>query len=117
MLFFKICIIYLLKQNTLNMLITKEKKDLVRSILKDLPKEKSWDDDDYFSTYELMIYTHQEDGTTDFHDFDHFNGIRELEKTIKKIVEQYKDNLYCIDFKYSYEEGEFDQVTIYEHTK
>ena len=24
---------------------------------------------------------------------------------------------YCIDFKYSYEEGEFDQFTIYEHNK
>ena len=97
--------------------LTPEMKQKVKDTLKSLPKEKSWDDDDYFTTYELMIYIYQEDGTTDFCDFDSFKGIRELENTINRIIEHYKDKLYCIDFKYSYEEGEFDQFTIYENNK
>jgi hypothetical protein len=99
------------------MKITKEIKEKVKSILKDLPKERSFDDDEYFCTYELMIYTYDEDGKTDFHDFAHFKGIGQLNKAIQSNIEYYKDTLYCIDFKYSYEEGEFDQFTIYTHTK
>jgi hypothetical protein len=92
-------------------------KQQVKSIMKGLPKQKDWDDDEYFPTYELMAYTTYEEGQYDFDDFYSFKGIRELEKTIKTIINQYKDNLYCIDFKYSYEEGEFDQFTIYEHPR
>jgi len=99
------------------MKITKEIKEKVKSILKSLPKEFNLDDDDYFCTYELMVYIYHEDGTTDFSDFDHFKGIGQLNKAIDRIIANYKDTLYCIDFKYSYEEGEFDQFTIYTHTK
>lgn len=97
--------------------ISDEIKQQVKSIIKGLPKQKDWDDDEYFTTYELMAYTSYKKNKYDFDDFYSFKGIRELEKTISTIINQYKDNLYCIDFKYSYEEGEFDQFTIYEHQK
>ena len=97
--------------------LTFEMKEKVQEILKDLPKEKHWNDDEYFTTYELMIYTMYEQGKYDFHDFYGFKGITQLEKSINNIINIYKDSLYCIDFKYSYEEGEFDQFTIYEHNK
>jgi hypothetical protein len=98
-------------------LVSEELTQKVKDILKDLPKQKSWEDDDYFPTYELMIYTTYEEGKYDFHEFHDFKGIRQLEKAIKEIINQYKDTLYCVDFKFSYEEGEFDQFTIYEHSK
>jgi hypothetical protein len=92
-----------------------EIKQKVKDILKDLPKEKSYDDDEYFCTYELKIYTTYEKGKYDFDEYYHFKGIRQLDKVINEIIKQYKDTLYCIDFKYSYEMDEFDQFTIYEH--
>ena len=97
--------------------LTLEMKQKVQEILKDLPKEKSWDDDDYFCTYELKIYTTYEEGQYDFDEYHQFKGIRQLEKAINHIIKQYGETLYCIDFKYSYEEGEFDQFTIYEHPR
>jgi hypothetical protein len=96
--------------------LTLEMKQKVQEILKDLPKEKHWDDDEYFTTYELMIYVKKDTiHEYDFCDFYSFKGIRQLEKKINEIINQYGDTLYCIDFKYSYEEGEFDQFTIYNH--
>lgn len=97
-------------------LISLEMTQQIKDTLKSLPKEKHWDDDEYFPTYELMIYTTYEEGKSDFQEFHHFKGIRQLEKAIKEIINIYKETLYCIDFKYSYEEGEFDQFTIYTHT-
>jgi hypothetical protein len=97
--------------------ITDDLKQQVKSIIKGLPKQKDWDDDEYFPTYELMVYTTYEQGIYDFDEFYGFKGIRELDKAISSIITQYKDTLYCIDFKYSYEEGEFDQFTIYEHPR
>lgn len=94
-----------------------EIKQKVKDILKDLPKEKSYDDDEYFCTYELKIYTTYEKGQYDFDEYYQFKGIRQLDKAINEIIKQYKDTLYCIDFKYSYEMDEFDQFTIYEHAK
>ena len=91
-------------------------KQKVKDILKDLPKEKSYDDEEYFTTYELMVYLKNDNfHGYDFYDFYSFKGIRQLEKTIRHIIYQYSDTLHCIDFKYSYEEGEFDQFTIYTH--
>ena len=98
--------------------LTLEMKEKVQEILKDLPKEKHWDDDEYFITYELMIYVKKDTiHEYDFSDFDSFKGIRQLEKKINEIINQYGDTLHCIDFKYSYEMDEFDQFTIYEHNK
>jgi hypothetical protein len=94
------------------MKITKEIKEQIKIIIKQLPKEI-----DERLPYELMIYTYVEDGKTDFRDFDYFEGIGKLNKAIERIISNYKDELYCIDFKYSYEEGEFDQFTIYTHKK
>lgn len=96
-------------------LVSPEITQQVKDILKSLPKQKVWDDDEYFPTYELMIYTTYEEGKYDFHEFHGFKGIRQLENSIKEIINQYKETLYCVDFKYSYEEGEFDQFTIYTH--
>ena len=36
--------------------LTLEMKEKVQEILKDLPKEKHWNDDDYFCTYEIKIH-------------------------------------------------------------
>ena len=85
----------------------------VKDIIRQLPKELPFDHPDFFTTYELMIYTNQEDGDWDLEDFSHFKGMRELDKVIKKIDNQYGDRLNHIDFKWSEEEGEFDQITIY----
>ena len=95
------------------MKITKEIKEQIKAIIKSLPKEI-----DERLPYELMVYTYvDKDGRTDFNDFDYFEGIGKLNKAIERIISNYKDELYCIDFKYSYEEGEFDQFTIYKHNK
>ena len=45
--------------------ITDDLKQQVKSIIKGLPKQKSWDDDEYFPTYELMVYTTYEEGKYD----------------------------------------------------
>jgi hypothetical protein len=98
--------------------LTPEIKLKVQEILKDLPKEKDCNDDEYFTTYELMIYVKKDTiHEYDFSDFDSFKGIRQLEKKINEIINQYGDTLYCVDFKYSYEMDEFDQFTIYNHNK
>jgi hypothetical protein len=95
------------------MKITKEIKEKIKGIIKQLPKEI-----DERLPYELMVYTYVDDnGRTDFNDFDGFEGIGKLNKAIERIISNYKDKLYCIDFKYSFEEGEFDQFTIYTHNK
>ena len=95
------------------MKINKEIKEQIKGIIKQLPKEI-----DERLPYELMVYTYIDDnGNTDFSDFDYFEGIGKLNKAIERVISNYKDNLYCIDFKYSYEEGDFDQFTIYTHTK
>jgi len=93
-----------------------EMKQKIKDVLKDLPKQKDLFADDYFCTHELMVYQ-KVDGIHgyDFSDFYSFKGIRDLEKTIETIINDYKDTLYCIDLKFSYEEGEFDQFTIYTH--
>jgi hypothetical protein len=97
--------------------ITDDLKQHVKSIIKGLPKQKAWDDDEYFPTYELMVYATYEEGKYDFDEFYGFKGIRELDKAVSAIISKYNETLYCIDFKYSYEEGEFDQFTIYEHPR
>lgn len=98
--------------------ISEKIKEQVKKILKDLPREKHWSHDDYFCTYELMVYKKQEGvHEYDFDDFYHFKGISKLEKAVDEIIKSYGDTLYCIDFKFSYEEGEFDQFTIYTHNK
>ena len=96
--------------------ITPEIKKKIQKTLKSLPKEKPLFDDDYFCTYELMAYVKVDNGNDfDFNDFWHFKGIRQLEKTMNDIVNHYKDDLYCVDLKFSEEEGDFDQYTIYTH--
>ena len=67
----------------------------------------------------MLVYTPPKPAPKpdDFDEFYGFKGIRELDKAIAAIISQYKDTLYGIDFKYSYEEGEFDQFTIYEHPR
>jgi hypothetical protein len=98
--------------------LTPEINQKVKDTLKSLPKEKSWEHDDYFCTYELMVYKKEDSANQyDFSDFYYFKGIRQLEKTINDIINEYQDTLYCIDLKYSYKEGDFDQYTIYTHNK
>ena len=53
--------------------LTLEMKEKVQEILKDLPKEKHWDDDEYFTTYELMIYVKQD--TIHEYDFSDFSRV------------------------------------------
>lgn len=96
--------------------LTPEITQKVKDILKDLPKEKDLLDEDYFCTHELMVYLKTDDvHGYDFYDFWHFKGISKLESAVDDIIKQYRDRLHCIDFKFSYEEGEFDQFTIYTH--
>lgn len=95
--------------------LTPEIRQKVKDILKDLPKEKDLFHEDYFCTHELMVYLKDDVQGYDFHDFWDFKGISQLESRIDDIIKQYGDRLHCIDFKFSYEEGEFDQFTIYNH--
>ena len=93
-------------------MISKTIKNEIKAIMKQLPK-MGWDDPDYFTTYELMIYVNQDNGDWDLADFDSFKDLRDLDKVVKKIIKDYGKELNHIDFKWSEEEGEFDQMTIY----
>ena len=53
------------------------------------------------------------DGDCDLDDFHYFKGIRNLEKAIEQVIKNYGHQLSHIDFKWSEEEEEFDQFTIY----
>ena len=85
----------------------------IKDIMRQLPKELPYDDPEHFTTYELMIYTTNEINEWDLDDFDHFKDLRSLDKVVKKIIKNYGKRLNHIDFKWSKEEGEFDQMTIY----
>jgi hypothetical protein len=89
---------------------SKELKQKIRSIINQLPAENEGR-----CPYELMIYTTYEEGQSDLEEFYKFNGVISLDKAIDNIIKQYKETLYCIDFKFSEEEGEFDQFTIYKN--
>lgn len=90
--------------------LTQETIEKVKSIIKLLPKEI-----DGRKPYELMIYVETEDGY-DLADFEYFDGINKLEKVVQSIIKNYEEAaLHSIDFKFSEEEGEFDQFTIYTH--
>jgi hypothetical protein len=93
-------------------MISKTIKNEIKAIMKQLPK-MGWDDPDYFTTYELMIYTKKENNDWDLDDFSHFKDLRDLDKVIKRIINNYGERLNHIDFKWSEEEGDFDQMTIY----
>ena len=69
---------------------------------------------EYYSNrpYELMIYIKCGNNDSDLHDFTSFKGIKELDKKINKIINDYKNDLYCIDFKWSEREDDFNQITI-----
>jgi hypothetical protein len=93
------------------MRVTAENKARIKDCIKSIPKSIY----DYYngSPYELMIYVKRPNDDWDLDDFDYFKGMRGLEKTIGNIIEQYGDELSHIDFKWSDEEDEFDQFTIY----
>jgi hypothetical protein len=96
------------------MKVSAENKALIKSCIKSIPKKIY----DYYNgyPYELMIYEYMEmpwGVDYDLSDFDYFKGIRDLEKTIERIIEQYGNRLSHIDFKYAEEEDEYDQFTIY----
>lgn len=94
-------------------MISKTIKNEIKAIMRQLPKELDWEHPEHFTTYELMIYINQENRDFDFDEFSHFKGLTNLDKVIKKIIKDYGETLNHIDFKWSYEEGEFDQMTIY----
>ena len=88
-------------------------KTQIKSIMKQLPKQLPIDHPDYFTTFELMIYTNKEGNDWDLDDFDSFKDLRDLDKVVKKIIKDYGKELNHIDFKWSEEEGDYDQMTIY----
>ena len=88
-------------------------KTQIKSIMKQLPKQLPYDHPDYFTTFELMIYTNKDSNDWDLDDFDSFKDLRDLDKVVKKIIKDYGKELNHIDFKWSEEEGDYDQMTIY----
>jgi hypothetical protein len=60
-----------------------------------------------------MIYVKRPNDDWDLEDFDYFKGMVNLEKRIEANIKHYGDELSHIDFKWSVEDGEFDQFTIY----
>lgn len=97
------------------MKVSAENKALIKECIKTIPKGIY----DYYngSPYELMIYENQEmpwGWDWDLSDFDYFKRVSDLEKTIERIIKQYGKTLSHIDFKWSTEEDEFDQFTIYQ---
>lgn len=93
------------------MKVSAENKALIKDCIKAIPKSVY----DYYngSPYELMSYIYTSDGDCDLDDFYSFKGMRDLEKAIERIRESYGHQLSHIDFKWSEEEDEFDQFTIY----
>jgi hypothetical protein len=92
---------------------TKELRQRIKSIISNIPSDIC----EYYSNrpYELMIYIKRGDDDFDLDDFTTFKGIRELDKSINKIIDNYKENLFCIDFKWSMREDDYDQFTIYKN--
>ena len=95
------------------MKVSAENKALIKDCIKAIPKSVY----EYYngSPYELMAYVHTSDGDCDLDDFYYFKGIRNLEKAIEQVIKIYGHQLSHIDFKWSEEEDEFDQFTIYEN--
>ena len=93
------------------MKLSNELKNRINSLIKGIPSDIC----EYYSNrpYELMIYIKCGTNDSDLHDFTSFKGIKELDKKINKIINDYKNELYCIDFKWSEREDDFDQITIY----
>ena len=93
------------------MKLSNELKNRINSLIKGIPSDIC----EYYSNrpYELMIYIKCGTNDSDLHDFTSFKGIKELDKKINKIINDYKDELYCIDFKWSEREDDFNQITIY----
>ena len=93
------------------MKVSAENKAEIRDCIKAIPKSVY----DYYngSPYELMAYIHTSDGDCDLDDFYDFKGISDLEKAIERVIKNYGHQLSHIDFKWSEEEDEFDQFTIY----
>jgi len=93
------------------MRVTAENKENIKNCIKSIPKSIY----DYYNgnPYELMIYVKLQNDNWDLDDVDYFKGMRGLEKTIGNIIEQYGNKLSHIDFKWSDEENEYCQFTIY----
>lgn len=96
------------------MKVSAENKAKIKDCIKAIPKSVY----EYYngSPYELMIYEQRQmpwGWDYDLDDFDYFKEIKGLEKTIEDIIERYGNKLSHIDFKWSDEEDEFDQFTIY----
>ena len=93
------------------MKVSAENKAEIKDCIKAIPKSVY----EYYngSPYELMAYVHTSDGDCDLDDFYNFKGIRDLEKAIERVIKTYGHQLSHIDFKWSEEEDEFDQFTIY----
>jgi hypothetical protein len=96
------------------MKVSAENKARIKSCIKSIPK--SVYDYDNGSPYELMIYVKKEmpwGWDWDLSNFDYFKNMKELENAIQRNIQQYGSELNHIDFKWSEEEDEYDQFTIY----
>jgi hypothetical protein len=85
---------------------TQQTRLIVRNLIKQLPKTEE------FLTYELMIYEGENEDEWDLSGMTQFKGIKQMEKSIERAISNYADITH-IDFKFSFEEGEFDQFTIW----
>jgi len=91
--------------------ISTELKYEIRNCIKAIPKRVF----PYYngSPYELLIYEKRGEEDCELVDFTTFEGMKDLDKRIQIVINHYK-NLSHIDFKWSEEEDEFDQFTIFE---
>ena len=85
------------------------KAEIKRLIKRITPNVYEYYDD---KPYELMVYEKLPNKDYDLSDFYSFK-LSNLERVVKGIIKDYGKDLYCIDFKWSEEEGDFDQFTIY----
>jgi len=64
-----------------------------------------------YESIELMVYI-KEMNSIDLSDFYELHNIKDLKSVCNSIVKDIS-NLHNIDFKITYEDSDFDQVTIY----
>ena len=100
---------YLLTKTKIMNVSVEHKAEIKRLIKRISPNVYEYYDE---RPYELMVYVKLPNKDWDLSDFYSFK-LSNLEKVVKGIIKDYGNDLYCIDFKWSEDEGEFDQFTIY----